>query len=162
MKKFFFALLLGLFCSIGFSNTLPEFNVKNDIEKTIMKIPAVADNFVAVELQTKNIEKSFVAAGESNLFSFEKPLNYFTTNSKPKTKYSFIPFLEVNSWRIQLRNLNYNDKSNLNSYSINKHSYSNSITLNSIPTKELKISQSFKSSNRNLKDSNFFKEALFL
>jgi len=55
MKKFFFALLLGLFCSIGFSNTLPEFNVNNDIEKTIMKIPAVADNFVAVELQTKKI-----------------------------------------------------------------------------------------------------------
>jgi len=101
-------------------------------------------------------------AGESNLFSFEKSLNYFTTNSKPKPKYSFIPFLEVNSWRIQLRNLNYNDKSNLNFYSINKHSYSNSITLNSIPTKELKISQSFKSSNRNLKDTSFFKEALFL
>lgn len=162
MKNFFFALLLGLFCSIGFANTLPEFNVKNDIEKTIMKIPAVADNFVAVELQTKNIEKSFVASGESILFSFEKPLNYFTTNSKPKTKYSFIPFLEVNSWRIQLRDINYNNKSNLNYDNITNPIFSNSITFNSMPKQELKISKSFKSDNRNFKDTSFLKEALFL
>ena len=161
MKKFFFALLLGLFCTIGFSNTLTEFNVKNDVEKTIMKIPAVADNFVAVELQTKTFEKSFALAGDSNLFGFEKIKNYFITNLNQKPKYSFIP-LAVNSWRIQLRDLNYNNKSNFNSDCILNKNYSNAITLNSISTKELKISKSFNLNSRNLKDTNFYKEALFL
>lgn len=162
MKKFFFALLLGLFCSIGFSNTLPEFNIKNDIEKTIMKIPAVADNFVAVELQTPNFEKSFVVAGESNSFSFIETENHFITNSKLKTKYSFIPYLSVNSWRLQSRNKNYNNKSNLNSINSIDYNFSNSTALNYKPMKCLNSKDIFKSINRNFTNLSFQKETLFL
>lgn len=101
MKRFIFALLLGLFTMVGFSKPLQPTKVKQDLEKTFLQSVEKTSTATVVLVVFEN--------GKPNYLDRDKSLpknSFIITTIDAQPKFNFLPQLAVNSWRIQNKDFN--------------------------------------------------------